>query len=564
VKELKPGVSIYDLGQNMVGWCRLQVSGPAGTAVSLRHAETLKSDGSLYVDNLRSAKVTDTYILKGEGREVYEPRFTYHGFRYVEVTGYPGKPKLSAIEGRVVHDDLESAGEFACSNPLLNQIYQNIRWGVRGNYRSVPTDCPQRDERQGWLGDRSAESKGETYLFNTAALYTKWLQDMADAQKDSGSVPDVCPAYWPIYSDNVTWPSSTVIIPGELREQYGDANILGQHFDSAHHWMDYMGGFVTNGIIARDSYGDWCVPPEDPKLIHSRDPKRKTDKALLATAYFYHDARLMESYAKLLAKPEDTQHFAELAETLKGDFNKEFLREDDGQYDNGTQTSCVLPLAFGLVPDEQRSRIFQHLTDKIQRETHDHIGTGLIGGQWLMRVLSNNGRPDLCYTVAKQNTYPSWGYMVEKGATTIWELWNGDTADPAMNSGNHVMLVGDLAIWLHENLAGIKPDPDQPGFKAIIMRPEPVGDLNFVRATHRSPYGLIASEWRRDTKSFYWKVQIPVNSTATLFIPAQSEKSVKEGDRSASRAPGLNFLRMENGRAVFSAASGNYSFHSKM
>jgi alpha-L-rhamnosidase len=560
----KPGVWIFDLGQNMVGWCRLKVSGPPGTEVSLRHAETLKPDGTLYLDNIRSAKVTDTYTLKGRGTEVYEPRFTYHGFRFVEVTGYPGKPRLSSLEGQVVHDALESAGDFTCSNPLLNRIYQNIVWGVRGNYRSIPTDCPQRDERQGWLGDRSAESKGETYLFNTAVLYAKWLQDMADAQKDNGSLSDVCPAFWPIYSDNVTWPSSTVIIPGALREQYADAGILASHYPSARKWMEYMRGFITAGIIARDSYGDWCVPPEDPKLIHSNDPARKTDKALLATAYFYHDARLMARYATWLGKPEDAQRFTDLAEKLKAAFNGKFFRADTGQYDNGSQTSCVLPLAFGLVPDGQRERVFNHLVGKITGETKDHIGTGLIGGQWLMRVLTEGGRADLAYTIATQKTYPSWGYMVEKGATTIWELWNGDTADPAMNSGNHVMLVGDLGIWLYESLAGIKPDPEQPGFKHILMRPEPVGDLRFVRASHRSPYGLIASDWQKQEGVFRWKVTLPPNTTATVYVPAASAEGVTENGKSVAQARGVKLVKMENGRAVFSVGSGNYSFESRM
>ncbi len=373
----RPGVWIFDMGQNMVGWCRIKVSGPRGTVVSLRHAETLKPDGTLYLDNIRGAKVTDTYTLKGKGTEVYAPRFTYHGFRFVEVTGYPGKPSLSSIEGEVVHDDLQSAGDFACANPLLNRIYNNILWGVSGNYRSISTDCPQRDERQGWLGDRSAEAKGETYLFDIAALYAKWLQDMADAQKESGSVSDVCPAYWPLYNDNVTWPSSTVIIPGALHEQYADEGILASHYASAKKWMDYMSGFVTNGIIDRDSYGDWCVPPEDPKLIHSNDPARKTDKAVLATAYFYHDALLMARYATLLGKTEDARHFTALAESLKTAFNQKFYHADSGQYDNGSQTSCVLPLAFGLVPDGQRERVFNHLVSKIMTESKGHIGTGL-------------------------------------------------------------------------------------------------------------------------------------------------------------------------------------------
>ena len=561
VTQPKPGVWILDLGQNMVGWCRIKVSGPSGTEVSLRHAETLKPDGTLYLDNIRSAKVTDTYTLKGKGTEVYEPRFTYHGFRFVEVTGYPGNPK-SALEGRVVHDDLESAGEFTCANSLLNRIYHNIIWGVSGNYRSISTDCPQRDERQGWLGDRSAECKGEAYLFNNAALYAKWLQDMADAQKDNGSVPDVCPAFWPIYSDNVTWPSTTVLAPGVLRDQFADSAIIARHYASAKKWMDYMNGFVTKGIISRDSYGDWCVPPEDPKLIHSNDPARKTDKALLATAYFYYDAMIMARYATLIGKAEDAQHFSALAETLKTAFNQKFFRADEGYYDNGSQTSCVLPLAFGLVPDGQRERVFAHLVNKIATESKGHIGTGLIGGQWLMRVLTANGRPDLAYTIATQSTYPSWGYMVEKGATTIWELWNGDTADPAMNSGNHVMLVGDLGIWLYENLAGIKSDPDQPGFKHIIMRPEPVEGLAFARASHRSPYGLIASDWQKKDGAFCWNITVPANASATVFVPAKAIASVTEGGKPAAQARGVQFLRMEPGRAVFTVGSGSYSFQS--
>jgi alpha-L-rhamnosidase len=372
----------------------------------------------------------------------------------------------------------------------------------------------------------------------------------------------VCPAYWPIYSDNVTWPSSTVLIPGALREQFADEGIIARHYTSAKRWMDYMSRFVTNGIISRDTYGDWCVPPEDPKLIHSNDPKRKTDKALLATAYFYEDARLMARYATLLGKAEDARQFTALAATLKDAFNRRFYNAANGHYDNGSQTSCVLPLAFDLVPEGERGRVFNHLVRKITDETQSHIGTGLIGAQWLMRVLTGGGRADLAYTIASQNTYPSWGYMVEKGATTIWELWNGDTADPAMNSGNHVMLVGDLGIWLYENLAGIKSDPEQAGFKHIIMRPEPVGDLQFVKASHRSPYGLIASEWQRKDGVFRWDITVPVNTTATVYVPANSVESVTESGKPARNARGLRFLRSDPGRAVFQVGSGRYSFQS--
>ena len=563
VTEVKPGVFVFDLGQNIAGWCRLTARGPAGTAVHLRHAETLKPDGTLYTANLRSAKAEDIYTLGGHGTEVWQPRFTLHGFRFVEVTGFPGRPTLDSIRGCVVNDDLPTAGAFECSNELLNRIYHNIVWGVRGNYRSIPTDCPQRDERQGWLGDRSEESRGEAYLFDNSTLYAKWLQDIADAQRDNGSISDVDPSYWPFYNDNVTWPSTSVILPQTLLRQFDDAQIIAAHYDSAKKWMDHMTRYVANGIISKDNYGDWCVPPEEPTLIHSRDPKRRTNPTLLATAYFYHDLRLMENYAAMLGKADDAERFRALAEKLKSAFNEKFLNRELGQYDNGTQTSCVLPLAFGLVPDDMHGRIFNHLVDKIENETHGHIGTGLVGGQYLCRVLTENGRADLVYTIAAQKDYPSWGYMVEHGATTIWELWNGNTADPAMNSGNHVMLVGDLIIWLYENLAGIAPDDARPGFSHIIMKPEPVGDLKFVKATHNSPFGWISSEWRKDGNAFDWRIEIPANTTATIFVLATSAEQVREGRHPAAQSPGVKFVRMENGRAVFEVGSGRYHFAAK-
>ena len=561
VTEASPGVFIFDMGQNMVGWCRLTVRGPAGTAVTLRHAETLKPDGTLYMANIRDAKVTDTYTLRGGGKEVYEPRFTYHGFRYVEVTGYPGKPTPDALEGRVVNDDLPPAGAFACSQPTINAIYRNILWGTRGNYRSIPTDCPQRDERQGWLGDRSSESKGETYLYNTATLYTKWLHDMTDAQKDNGSVPDVCPPYWPLYNDSVTWPGSVVIIPGNLYDQYGDRRILERHYPTMAKWITHMSGFITDGIIAKDSYGDWCVPPENPTFIHSQDPNRKTAPAILATSYFHHCLTLMARYATLLGKPADAARYAAQAQALKDALNAKHYNPAKGYYDNGSQTACVLPLAFGIVPDAERGRVFSHLVSKITNETRGHVGTGLIGGQWLNRVLTAGGRPDLPYGFATHTDYPSWGYMIEKGATTIWELWNGDTADPAMNSGNHVMLVGDLLIWFYETLAGIAPDPDAPGFKRINMRPTPVGDLTWVKATHDCPYGLISSEWKKTDGRFEWRVTIPPNTTARLEIP-EGYGDVTESGKHLGKADGITIHLAKHG-VSFDATAGTYRFVAK-
>jgi alpha-L-rhamnosidase len=562
IKEVRPGVFIYDMGQNMVGWCRLRVSGPRGMQVSLRHSETVTPQGELYLDNIRGAKVTDLYTLKGSGTETFEPRFTYHGFRYVELKGFPGRPDLSTLQGRVVNDDVESAGEFSCSDPVVNRTYRNILWGVRGNYRSISTDCPQRDERQGWLGDRSAESRGETYLYDIATLYSKWLQDMADAQKENGSVSDVCPAYWPLYNDNVTWPSSTVIIPGAMLDQYADSALIRRHYPSMVKWIDHMSTFIQDDVITKDTYGDWCVPPEDPKLIHSNDPLRKTAGGILSTTFFYHDLTLMSRYATFLGKTADAQRFGAMADRLKAGLNRKYYNKEKGYYDNGSQTSCVLPLGFGMVPPEERQRVFDHLVRKITDETKGHVGTGLVGGQWLNRVLSENGRPDLAYKFATNITYPSWGYMAERGATTIWELWNGDSADPAMNSGNHVMLVGDLVIWLWECVAGIKADPERPGFKNVIMNPTPVGDLTFVKAKHNSPYGVVASEWRKEGATFDWTITVPVNAVATISVPAKQVESVTESGKPARSMPGVKFLRSEKGRALFELESGVYRFRS--
>ncbi|MGA2247127.1 MAG: glycoside hydrolase family 78 protein [Verrucomicrobiota bacterium] len=560
-----PGVYVFDLGQNMAGWCRLEVSGPRGSAVKLRHAESLKPDGMIYTDNLRSAKAEDIYTLKGEGAETYEPRFTHHGFRYVEVTGFPGEPTLGAIEGRQVYDAVPAAGHFACSNPLLNQVYHNLYWTIRDNYRSLPTDLP-RDERQGWMGDRQEVSKGETYLFNVAPLYAQWLTDMRDEQHANGSVPDVCPAYWPLYQDGVVWASSYIIIPHMLYDQYGDLGILKEHYDSMKKWADYMASFLENDLLLRNTYADWCFPPrskEEMTVINSRDPQLTTSGELMSTAVFYHNLRLLARSARLLGKNEDAGRFETSAGRIKVAFNRRFFDAKAGYYDNGTQTACVLPLAFGLVPDQYKTNVFGHLVEKITVESDNHLGTGLVGGHYLMRVLTENGRPDLAYKIATQTTYPSWGYMISKGATTMWELWNGDTADSGMNSRNIVMLIGDLNVWLNENLAGLRPDPEALGFKRIIIKPEPVGDLTWVKDSYESIRGPISTEWRQTAGQFDLRLTIPANTTATVYVPAKDVKSVTEGGKDLANVEGVKSARMEADRAVLEIGSGDYHFVSK-
>ncbi|KAB2653519.1 MAG: Bacterial alpha-L-rhamnosidase [Verrucomicrobia bacterium] len=562
-REVKPGVLVYDMGQNMVGWCRLRVKGSAGLTVQMRFAETVNPDGSLCMANLRGAQVTDTYTLQGRGKEVWEPRFTYHSFRYVEVTGLPGIATLAALEGRVVNDDMTRAGVFKCSNELLNQLYTNVLWGTRGNYRSIPTHCPQRDERQGWLGDRSEECRGESYVFDNSKLYAKWMQEISDSQKLSGSLPDIAPAYWPIYSDNVIWPSTFVIVPNILHRQYGDIAPIAANYNCAKLWLDYMNRFMTNGIIAKDSYGDWHVPPEEMKLSHSKDPEGHTDKALLATSYFYNNLKLMERYANLLGKADETTRYGKWAGEVKSAFNNKFLNRELGYYDKGSQTSCVLALAFGLVPNDMHEKVFKQLVNKITNETNGHIGTGLIGGQYLCRVLSDNGRADLVYKMATQKDYLGWGYMTTNGATPIWKLWNSNTADPTLKSGNRDILVGDLIIWINEYLAGISADPTQPGFKHIVMKPHPVGDLKSAKATYRSPYGMILSDWRKDGRKFEWDVEIPANSTATVFVPKMAKQSLTESGNPLGQAQGVKLLRSEGDRIILRLGSGKYHLKSE-
>ncbi len=564
VKQLKPGVFIFDMGQNMVGWCRLHVSGPKGAAVQLRHAETLNPDGSLYVENLRTALATDVYILKGAGSELWEPRFTYHGFRFVEVTGFPGTPTAASLEGRVVHDDMEKTAEFTSSNTLLNEIHHNVLWGIAGNYRSIPTDCPQRDERQGWLGDRSQVSRSESYMFDVAAFYSKWSADLADAQRADGSVPDVAPNYWPLYNDDLTWPSTFIYVPGMLYDEYGDKRILEQYYPAMRKWLDHIKSFVVNGLVSKDQYADWCVPPEDPKLIHSQDPARITDKTLIASSYYYELLHVIARYARILDKPTEAADLEMLASSVNNAFQLRFFKPGQDIYGNGTQTSSILPLYFQMVPQESRAAVVDSLARNIEEITHGHVGTGLVGAQWLMRTLSDNGRADLAYTIATQKTYPGWGYMVDQGATTIWELWNGNTADPAMNSGNHVMQIGDLAVWMYEYLAGIRSDPEKPGFHHILIRPYAAGDLTSVAASHKSMYGPIATAWKRDGVSFRLNVTVPPNTTATVWIPAKSAAEVSESGKPAGSAKGVKYLRSEKGSALFEVESGSYSFKSSL
>lgn len=561
ITQQGPATYILDMGQNMVGWVSMKVKGKAGDKVTLRFAELLKDDGSLYMDNLRGAKVTDTYTLKGDVEESWEPSFVYHGFRFVEIINYPGVPDIKDFSGKVIYDEMPVTGTFHTSDSTINQIYKNAYWGIRGNYNGMPTDCPQRDERHGWLGDRATGSLGESFIFDNNNLYSKWLDDIEDSQRADGSIPDVAPAYWSIYTDNITWPSAYIFIANMLYQQYGNDVPIKSHYTSMKKWLSYMkSNYMDNGIITKDTYGDWCMPPELPEMIHSQDPKRKTDGGVLSTAVYYKLMTVMQNFANILGKTEDAEAFAQEAQMVKVAFNNKYFNRDAGQYSNNTVTANLLPLCYGMVSDEFIEMVFNNIVHKTENEFNSHVSTGLVGIQWLMRGLSDYGRADLALKIATNRDYPSWGYMIENGATTIWELWNGNTAEPSMNSGNHVMLLGDLIVWYYEYLAGIKNAEGSAGFEKIELKPWLISGLEFVDASYKSVKGLIKSSWVKKGNTFEWGITIPANTTAVVYIPANGEDKIKiNGEPSVSMVENTQFISYEKGYLVYEFGSGSYN-----
>lgn len=560
IYETPKGSYILDMGQNMVGWVAIKVKGEKGDTIQMRFAETLKDKNTLNVANLRSAKATDKYILKGEGIEAWEPSFTYHGFRYVEVKGLRYKPDNSDFVGKVIYDDIPTIGKFKTANSTINSVFKNAYWTIRGNYRGMPTDCPQRDERVAWLGDRVISSYGESFIFDNSRLYAKWLDDIQDAQKENGSIPDIAPTFWYRYSDDVTYPSAFVIIPEMLRKQFGDTRSITKHYPAMKKWMLYMWNtYREDDLVLRDLYGDWCVPPESVDIIWTQDPNRITDGGLLASAYYYYCLGLMEGYADMLGFSEDAVKFKSIAQKVLTAFNNRFYNSKTKSYSNNTVTANLLPLSFGMVPAGDREAVFSNIKDRFT-EFNNHMNTGIIGGMWLMRGLSDNGASELAYKLATNTTYPSWGYMVEQGATTIWELWNGDAANPMMNSGNHQMLLGDLIVWYFEYLAGIKTDGSAVAFKKVIMDPIFPEGLDFVKASVNTKYGLVKSEWHRGEEALVWDITIPANATARVTLPAIDKEKILESENPLMEGLLENATQDTAGKVVLNIGSGSYHF----
>jgi alpha-L-rhamnosidase len=554
VTQPTPGVYVFDFGQNLAGWVRLKVRGQRGTRVRLRFAEILNPDGTIYRDNYRSARATDVYICRGDGEEVWEPRFTYRGFRYAELTGYPGEPAPDTLLARVAHSAAPFAGEFHCSNELLNRLWENIRWGQRSNMYSVPTDCPQRDERLGWMGDAQTFAPTSCWNMRMAAFYTKWMRDILDSQHPNGAVTDVAPVTVVGGAAAPGWGDAVIVIPWTVYRFYGDTRIIEQNYDGMKAWIEYMRSQAPNDLYEREGYGDWVATVKSPS--HT-----------IGAAYYYYSTKLFAKMAAAIGRDDDARAYADLADKIAAAFNAEYFGGVTKNYLGRTQAANALPAWFGITPDRERAAVIANIADDI-RKRGDHLSTGFLGTACIMPLLSRNGYHDLAYRVATQTTCPSWGYMIEHGATTIWELWDSDKQGPQMNSRNHFAL-GAVGQWLYEDLAGIRGDPAEPGFRHIRIQPRPAEGLASARATYASPYGTVESRWHAADGRFALDLTIPPNTRATVHVPTMGRKAPKLSESGtliwangapADAAQGVTFVRADDDALVLSVGAGRYAF----
>jgi alpha-L-rhamnosidase len=578
INEIKPiemfttpkGETVLDLGQNMVGWLRFNVSGAAGSKVVLRHAEILDSNGNFYTENLRTAKQTIEYILKGDGIECFEPHFTFQGYRYVMLEEYPGQPELGNFTGVVIHSDMEQIGDFSCSNEMINQLQHNILWGLKGNFVDVPTDCPQRNERLGWTGDAQAFSNTACYIMNTAPFFTKWLRDLAADQLENGGVPFVIPdvlksVLAPTENSSSGWGDAAVICVWSIYLAYGDTKILVDQYSSMKAWVEYIRATAENGLLWNSGfhYGDWLgLDSKEGSYTGS------TSKDLIATAYYAYSTELFAKMSNILATKtgfnqykEDAKNYAELYKNIVNAFRKEFYTPS-GRLAVPTQTGHVLSLMFNLVEEKDRDRTVNDLV-KLIEESNWHLTTGFLGTPYLCHVLSSNGRADVAYKLLLQTDYPSWLYPITKGATTIWEHWDGLKPDGTfwsadMNSFNHYAY-GAIGEWLYRVVAGINIDESAPGYKNIILKPLPGGGLTHASSSINSMYGKVHCSWCIESENIKIEVEIPHNTTAELTLPYSHLKELID-----TKVIDLSSKVIETSDGVtVQLGSGKYSFSYK-
>ncbi len=549
---------MVDMGQNMVGWIQIKASGKKGDVITLRHAEVLDKKGHMYYDNLRAARATNTYTLAGGAEEVFQPHFTFQGFRYVMVSGYPGTLTEDAIRGMVIHSDMTPAGSFTCSDPLINQLQHNIQWGLKGNFLDVPTDCPQRDERLGWTGDAQVFAPTACFNMDAATFYSKWLKDMAADQEEDGSIGDVIPSI--LGGGKTGWADAGVVIPWVLYLNYGDVKVLENQYESMLKWIGFMESSAGADYIWTENwhYGDW-LSFDDNK---SNYMGAYTTTDLIATAYYSYSSSLVAKAAQVLGKDEDAIYYNDLSEKVKKAFNEEFVTPN-GRLVAHTQTAYTLALAFDLLDEQQAKKAAGYLAGDV--ESFGHITTGFLGTPLISLTLTDWGRNDLAYNLLNRKEYPSWLYPVTMGATTIWERWDGQKPDstfqdPGMNSFNHYAY-GAIGKWLYQVVAGIGIDEHNPGYKHVIIQPRPGGGLTSAKATHESMYGTIQSGWELEGETMIMEVEIPVNTSATIHIPGEPAYMLINGEP----LEGSSFEQQcLNGSVAVETGSGTYTIITKL
>jgi len=535
VSEPTKDTFIYDLGQNMVGWSRVSLKAPVGTEVRLRFGEVVQDDGSLYRDNLRGATQVDNYICKGKGVETFEPRFAYHGFRYIEITGLKKKPALSDVTGCVLHSSGSDTGDFTCSDAMLTKIMAAIQWTQRGNLHSTPTDCPQRDERMGWMGDIQVFSQTACFNMDMAGFFTKWLQDVRDAQNSDGRFPDFAPhPYCPDqrFSGNPGWADAGVIVPWRAYVNYGDVRLLEESYPSAQRWIEFVLRHNPDRLWQAEHatsfvYGDWLNGDSFRGLADWPTTGGELPKEIYATAFFAYSTGILAKMAKILGLHRDTIKYDKLARGIREAFCQAYVSQE-GRIAGDTQAGYALALHFDLLPDALRSKAASHLVEAL-KPYKGSMSTGIQSTLRMMLELTRHGYHEEAYHLINKKTMPSWGYMVEHGGTTIWERWDGwvegrGFQDPNMNSFNHYA-IGAVGEWMWRTIIGISPDEKAPGWQHFFIQPIPGGGLTSAEGTYRSIKGAITVAWEIKDGSFTLKFEIPENTTATVQLPGSNARN---------------------------------------
>ena len=591
------GDTVADMGQNLAGIVRLKVNGPKGTTVKLRHGEALDKNGNFTLANLTLSGggelLQETqYTLKGGGEEIYEPHFTVHGFRYVKVDGYPGELTPGALTAIAIYSDMPPTGSFECSDPLINQLHHNIQWSQKSNFLDIPTDCPTR-ERAGWTGDAQIFARTGSYLMDTAAFFTIWLKDLKVGQYPNGMVSNFSPnpfdhtkmggsaGFLSRLEGSSGWGDAAVIVPWTLFLTFGDRRILEEQYTSMKAWVDYeqkcaqnmnWSKFFNPAMLfnqkrrqrqkfiwdTRYHWGEWLEPGDMDgiKLLAGIFDRVLFGQPVVATAYFAHSSRILADTAHILGKEDDARYYNELAEKIKTAYVDEFI-QPDGRIKPDKQASYVRALQFDLAPTALRGAVMENLVRLVQ-SSGVHLGTGFLSTPFLCSVLSENGQLGLAYELLNQKTIPSWLYSVTKGATTIWESWEGIKEDGTPNGSLNHYSYGAVGGWLHRVVAGL--DLDEPGYKRILIRPHPGGGLTYAKTSYLSIYGEIRSAWEIGPRDFNLEVTVPPNTSARVYLPTKDPEQVTERGAPLEDREGITGIQQENGSTVVQVGSGTYHF----